>query len=676
MPVNTSQYGETIQVPAYKPTSGEKKTLERLRLRTDYLRTHRTKLRANPYDNSTRARSIEQVWDFCDYVSLPHKYAHKELLPWQANNSRPLIFSKIDTALSVLTAKNPEVELIARKDTFEKKTKVLTALYNISWDKGHGQQQLFKFIYDLAKYGFAVGREYHRFEEQEVQELSVYDPIGANTYETRTAIKHNEPYFETLPIRDCWFDDRAKPYDEDSMRDWFWEVQYDYSTFLAKFGKYPNSKFVNPGYGAGADSVKDKANVADEGSEFPQVRLIFYEDRENNEFIIADKYTHVLLAKEPLMNNELSCVTGMWRIRNDFSIYGIGLCEILENDQELLDRVSNMTINQIMLAIGGAGFYGGTGNITAKDAMLEPKLKKLRDADKINFPKIPMPDANVFTAIDDLRNEADEISGVTKSLGGEEVGKTLGEAVLNREAGLRRLAIPLGNIEFALERHARLRIFNLQRIYMRPQASTLVKDATGTILDEKLYAEYQQERQRLGENSPQFISKFPSDPTTGVIFRSQFRSERLPLEKTAQGEVQPTPQDSWMEITPEEIEGEYDVKIRAFSTLPDSKALEESRALETFNLIAQLPYTDIYKAQQRLLKKRGEDPDEWMQSQQEIIQKQQQAAQMQQMGIPPNQGGQPIPTEAPGGAPTQVPSNSLEMPASSQGLSAQVNQMR
>ena len=63
--------------------------------------------------------------------------------------------------------------------------------------------------------------------------------------------------------------------------------------------------------------------------------------------------------------------------------------------------------------------------------------------------------------IEDIRNEADESSGVTKALGGEQVGKTLGEAILNREAGLRRLALPLQNLEFALERHAKLRINNI-----------------------------------------------------------------------------------------------------------------------------------------------------------------------------------------------------------------------
>ena len=274
--------------------------------------------------------------------------------------------------------------------------------------------------------------------------------------------------------------------------------------------------------------------------------------------------------------------------------------------------------------------------------------------------KVPARGPEALTWFEDIRSEADEVSGVTKSLGGEEVGRTLGEAVLNREAGLRRLAIPLTNIQFALERHARLRIDNIQRIYMRPKSTSVVRDALGNI-DEKLMQEYQAERTRLGSESSEFVQKFPEEPVTGAIFRNEYRNERLPFEKTPTGEIAPG-NETWLEITPEEIRGEFDVKIRALSIIPVSKALEESRALETFNLIAQLPYPHIYKSSKTLLKKRGDDPDQWMQSEEEIIGKQSQASMAAQMGM----GTEPVPAEAG----PMVPPSQLEQP---QGVGAQIS---
>lgn len=640
MPVNSQ---EANNKKGYRPSKEDKEFLNDLEKRITFLKEYRAKLEANPYDNSPDSLSIEDTWDRADYLALPHKFSHAELEAWMADQSRPLVYAKIDTAMAIMIAKNPEAEIAARQRAYEKKTELMRALYNLSWDKGEGKQQLIKFIYAGAKYGTFIGREYHRYEEEEIDEVQSYDPVeGNHVTEKKTVIRHDDPYFESLPIRDVWLDSRARPYDEESMRDWFWEHTYDYSTFLKLFPekKYPNAKYVNPSWiGEGRREDRDRADVTDDENNGPQVRLTFYENRENNEYVITDG--HVLLYKAPLINNQLSLVVQPWRIRNDWTIYGVGLPEILENDQQLLDQVSNMTVNQLMLAIGGSGWYGGTGNITNQDMKLEPKLKKLRDADKIVFPKIPMPGPEAFSMLEEIRDEADDVSGVTKSLEGDQVGKTLGEAVLNREAGLRRLAIPLQNLQFALERHARLRIDNIQRIYSRPVESKIVVNELGTVVDGELFQEYQQERQRLGSESPEFINLFPEDDDSGVLYRNFFREERLPLQKTEDGEVEVTDQDQWLEITPEEIRGEYDCRIRAMSTIPVSQALEEARALETFQLVYQLPYTDLLKAQKAVLKARGDDPKDWMKTDEEIAQTQQMAQEAAQMGAVPEEGPAP-----------------------------------
>jgi hypothetical protein len=663
MPVN---FVDTSKIPAYKPSKEDAELVSRVNDRITDLKNYRKNLKANPYDTSPKARTIENTWDFCDYVSLPHKYYHREMQDWMANVSKPMIYAKIDAAVALLAAKNPEVEIIARSDKFEKKTKILEALYSLSWDKGRGRQQLIKFIHSLAKYGFAVGREYHRYSVQTIQQIVQYNPDTLkHEHKEEERVIHDEPYFEVLPIRDCWFDHRAKPYDEDSMRDWCWRVVYDYSTFLQEFPteRYPNAKYVQP-------STADSTIKADQTSIIskPEVCVYFYENVEDDEFIITDR--KVLIYKGPLINHQLSCVWGMWRMRNEYTIYGIGLPEILEGNQELLDKIANMSVNQLVLAISSSGFYGGTGNVTEKDMILEPKLKKLRDPEKIRFVQVPPPSNITFQAIEFQKNEADEFSGITKSLVGEQIGKTLGEAILNREAGLQRLSLPLNNIEFALERHARLRIDNIQRIYSRPIRTEIVMDELGNIVNEKLWQEYLAERQKLGDTA-QLRFKFPISDT-GAIYRNIYRTERMAFEKTREGELQPSPVDKFLEITPDEIEGEYDVKIIAMSTLPLSKELQASRALETFNIVAKLPYTDLYQAEKTLLKARDEDPDDWMKPEEQIIQTQQLAEQAR--GVLQAEAPNIPPPNTTGGAETLVPPNQLEQPASSQGLSAQVSQ--
>jgi hypothetical protein len=673
MPLNPDQ---NINPTAYRPSKEDEAFVLEVVARIRELKTYRSALKANPYDVSSKARTIENTWDFDDYVSLPHKYSHPELRSWQASNSRPLIFQKIDTALSILVSKNPEVEISARSKRYEKKSQLIEALYNQSWEEGNGRQQLIKFVYSVAKYGFGVGREYHRYQTQDYEEVVSYDPEKfQHVTEKKNRIMHDEAYFEVLPIRDCWFDHRAKPYDEDSIRDWCWRVRYDYSTFQKLFPKerYPNAQYVGANNNGSATESRSKADVADVINT-PSVELYFYEDTENNEFVITD--LNVLVYRGILLNRELSCVTGMWRIRNEDTIYGIGLPEILENNQELYDKVANMTINQIMLSISGSGFYGGTGNLQEQDAILEPKLKKLRDAEKIIFPKIPGPDMTVFRAIEDIKNEADEVSGVTKSLTGEVVGKTLGEAMLNKEAGLQRLKLPLQNIEFSLERHAKLRVKNMQRIYSKPVRTEIVRDSLGIIVNEKLWMEYVQERERLGSESLSLIQKFPTNPNDPnaalTVMRNSFPEKRLPLQKDQNGETLLSEKDQFLEITPEEIEGEYDIKIRAFSTIPMSKELESSKALETFNLFAKMPYVDLYKLQKNTLMKRGEDPDDILFTEDQITQQQQQAGEARDMKA---QAEQDMALQQQGGETTSVvPPNEMEQSPVSAGISSQFSQ--
>ena len=617
MPVNSDE--NQIQQD-YNPSDESKERILKTMKRFELLKQHRASLLANPYDKSANARTIEQTWDYCDFVSLPHKYSHPEMQSWQSNDSYPIVMSKLDTALSILIAKNPEVEISSRQRNSESGEKILKGLYDISWEKGDGRQELTKFVYNGMKHGTSVGREFHRYRETEIDDIVDYEPDGKSKTEKKTIIKNDEPYFENLPIRDCYFDNRAKPFNRASMRDWFWVKEYDYSTFLNEFpkDKYPNAR-------ACKWSKKEKLDKADIEGDMgaPTIRLYFYENEEDNEYIITDGLVEVYHG--PLVGDGLSCVIFLWKLRNDFSIYGLSVPEQLEGCKSMLDRLMNMTVNQIVLAIGGAGFYGGSGEIKQSDMILEPKLKKLRDAEKIVFPKIPEPSPIVFEMIESILGMADENTGITKALGGENVGKTLGEAVLNREAGLRRMSLPLANLEFALERHARIRVELIRKIYSRPQKSSVIVNALGEIIDQKLFEEYQKEKGGK-EDKLSFIQKFAEDENSKAVYRNHYREERLPMEMNDDGSVDKSPNDNMMEIIPAGMRGAYDVKIRAMSTIPMSKVLEESKVLETFNLVAKLPFTDSYNSERNLLKSRGQEPEEWMKSEEDIIATQELAA--------------------------------------------------
>jgi len=122
MAVNTEEVGV---IPAYNPPQEEKVFLQKVIQRIQELKRYRTTLRANAYDTSSKARSLEETWDFCDYIALPHKYSHPEMRDWMASNSRPVVFSKIQTALSILVSK---IAILLSKDEIPG----ITSLFNTS----------------------------------------------------------------------------------------------------------------------------------------------------------------------------------------------------------------------------------------------------------------------------------------------------------------------------------------------------------------------------------------------------------------------------------------------------------------------------------------------------------------------------------------------------------------
>ena len=130
MPVNQM---DLEKLPTQKVSKQDKELVNKLMDRITDLKSHRSALKANHYDDSSDARTLEDTWDYCDYVALPHKYSHPYMQDWMSDNSHPLIMAKIDTALSIIIAKNPEIELAAREKKFDGKTITIKV-----WVKGDG----------------------------------------------------------------------------------------------------------------------------------------------------------------------------------------------------------------------------------------------------------------------------------------------------------------------------------------------------------------------------------------------------------------------------------------------------------------------------------------------------------------------------------------------------------
>lgn len=625
--------------PAYNPTPDENLVLTKLKARISDLKAARQTI-----VTTEERKSIENIWRDCDKMYPPHSYYSTALEDWQARNSQPNPYSKIMTALSTIVSSNPEVALKASNKDYEAKTNLIKALYNHSWDVGMSKNQLQLFCFNLSKYGFAVGRTYHRKLTRKIKDLVFVDPqTEEETWQEKEIDEPNDIYFENMNIWNCWFDDMAIPNDSWTCRDWCWRQVYpvDQLPMIFSEKKFPNIKYVLPGGdiswdNSGSNTVSEKQLVSKN-----LVEVYFYENQFTDEFhIIANNVLLTNPKKSPLpyKHKRLSCVFTQWTPRSAISLYGIGILEVMKNDQEMIDRVRDMSLDQLVMSIYQMFFHGPSTNFAEGKLRVAPgKLVQVTNPNDIRPVQFDTPGDEVVKWLEMLGDDMQESTGITKSLSGEFVGKTAFEVQQNKEAGLRKLKLPMANIEYALTLEARNRIDLIQQVYSTPLDITRIAGG-------KKYDEFVQEAME----HPELYTM----GTKGQLYR--YREARLNLEQTKDKGFIDSKTTNTIDLTPEAIRWEGEIKIQPQSTIVRSVELDRQLKLDLFNVIGRLPTISIQKASRQILKAFGEDPDDWMPTKEELAAKQamdqQQMEQMQGMAESmgaeiPMQGGAPEPAQ-------------------------------
>src|SRR3990167_3005864 len=85
---------------------------------------------------------------------------------WRSDVSEPTLFVKIQTALSILVDQNPEAVFKALLEKYKPTKNMAKAIWKRSWGLANSKEMLKLFIFDLAKYGWAIGRTYPRLVQR------------------------------------------------------------------------------------------------------------------------------------------------------------------------------------------------------------------------------------------------------------------------------------------------------------------------------------------------------------------------------------------------------------------------------------------------------------------------------------------------------------------------------
>lgn len=532
---------------------------------------------------------------------------------WQSDVSQSNPFIKIQIALAILVDQNPSGVFTPISKTYQATTKLIEQLYKRSWEYARSKGQLKLFVYNLAKYGWAVGRTYPLYLSRKSRILTKYDQENPDRseYEEKDVVEYNDIMRENLDPRNTWIDDMSKPNNQFSVNDWCWRKVYTMEAAKKEFGRYKLWDQVKAG-GTTSETLESRAKNSKETEAENLVEAYFYESLDKDLFYAEFNGVPVVIEPLPISDakgvKRLSLWQTYWNLRHAESAYGVGIYEAIRHDQSLLDRIRNMTIDQLTLSIYKMWFYQGTQALTdTGDIRITPGVgKQVLDPKNINWLDVPGPGAQAWEGLAMFRKDVDEASAITEPLLGTITGRTAFEIAQAKESALKRLKDPLDNILEALNTEGYITIDLIQLLYSIPETHEItdpelidayLKETGG---DEELYS-----RDEGGTFTAKLYPEFP-----------------LNLETDEKGNLIETSETKFFRIKPRFLSWSGMIHVKAQSILTPSKQIDKALDLEMYNILIPLysmPYELVGKTAESIVKLYDKDPkdilpDVWLQA--------------------------------------------------------------
>jgi hypothetical protein len=578
---------------------------------------------------------LETVWRQADKDYVPHKlskgvqktlvqnedeglasrYVEIGKAQWRTDNANMNPYIKIQTALAIIIARNPSVDLTPDSEKYEQTTKIQEELYKKSWEKAKSLEQLKLFAFNLAKYGWAVARTYPKVIKNPSKVVINYDPEkDKQKYETTESVEFNGVFRENLDPWKTWIDDRSLPNRPTSTRDWCFAKDYSWHQLEKEFGKTKNFKHIQTGRSDDVDesSKESMKTILQKDNKI----VYFYENLDKD--TIAVVCDGILLKSEPLPlsdgrgNKRLSLWHTNWTLRHAESPYGIGINEAMRHDKVLYDKLRNMSVDQIILSIYKMFFYSGTDQMDG-DGKIEVRPGvgvQVTDPKNMNILQVPGPGKDAYMGIEMMQKAIDDASGIGKELMGQTEEKTAFQSAQNAEFGLRRLKTPLENITSALETDSELIQIIHEMIYSIPEVIKITNPDTI-----KAYFEEIQGDPELYERDAE-----------GNFSAKLYPEQQMGIDTDDEGKLIESEESKFFRLKPSGLKWEGMIRVKGQSLLIETKALAKQMVTDVFNIVTPLfmqPAELVMKPIKELLKKYDLDwkdwvPDMWMQPQQNV----------------------------------------------------------
>ncbi len=592
-------------------------------------------------------------------------------------------FGKIQAALSIMVDRNPEIMLHERNPKFSANRELMKGLATASWQNTNSLGQFKLSIFNCAKRGWFAGRTYNKRLVHKAKFLESVSETGEKKWAEKEITKMDDVAYYNLNNFNAWIDEQAVPDDFYSARDWMWREVWHIDDIRRIFpeAEYPNMKFVSAGGDTNevrgglstvSPSTASVGNMA-RNTKRGMTEIYFYENQFDDWFIV--EVNGVMIAWEPLPQNSkrLSGVWGYWNLRSAETIYGMGLVEIMEKDEQLIDRINNLTLRQLLLTTAPPGFYDGPEDPDNENIKYNAGvLRRMKNTDTIKWLEIPEGNQNGPAMLDRLMKHQEFLTGVTDTLEGSSADEgsnpTAFQIGVDREAALQRLRLPLKQFQYALEWEFNNRVELIKQIYSDFQVEQIESE-------EDIHA-YLDE---VGADPKFYFIENEGQPGQEKFFAKRYRQAELSIEQDEKGNFVPSDRKKFFHILPEYLIFEGGVTVRIGSLLVQSTELERADVLQMSNILIPLFGQDpkvVGKPVKQLLQAFDYDPRKWLPGtwMAELYGENEDGSPVQKTATP--QPPQPGPAPGPGNGGPIVQPRQLTAPSLSSRFGAAFNAFR
>lgn len=632
------------EVPEFKPSSTQRVAAKYVSKRSEEMIQFRRQL------------AIEGRWREADQEYLPHELdfgttrkrfetdqdtgLRSRMVPvgditqqWRQASSSPTLLAKIQTAFGLIVDQMPEADLVALEKRYDGTTALAYGLWKRNWQISGAKEKLKTIAFNQMKYGWTAQRTFpHKYVIQKRirKTVDTEDP-DKDTFDEVEVERYNDVDRQPLDVFRTWIDEMTLPYQPDTMKECYYEIDYDYDTFLAEFGQYKDAETVPPNSFMSrpeeeskvrlGGTIRDNTN-ADIKERTDIVTVGFFESMRKDLFVIYIPKWKQAIYVGPLPNDEgyLSVTHTMYIMRSAKLPYGISIWEIIRQNKALYDKLKNMTMDQLVLSIMKMFFYSGTNmNLGDGKIMVVPgegrQITSSTGKPDITWLDVPTPGKEAWEGMKAIADMMDDDTGITPTLEGDITGKTLGEIQLAREAALKRQKTPVENLAWLIDQDAYLTLSWMSQLYAIPTVKKFVDEADMLAYEKENQVEHSelfQDTKTKDSDSPEIqatylpqLSLHLEDSEGALVESKESKFFQIGVKK---GQIHPR-QLKWRGI----------FKTIPRSIIDSSETLVHAAKMEMANLLIPLFSSPLPNAMQQLakvakqiVKVHEEDEDDWL----------------------------------------------------------------